>query len=224
MSLGHNAPPSAADDLAAEATTLAATDLPFAIEDDAIAKAVADFGKRATAFLKRAEAARKAEKELWLEGGRRVDTTFREIVTPVSKLLAEAKQMVGDYQAQKMAAERARREAEAARLQAEADRVATAALRGQGDVAAAVESERAAQIATAAVQAAPAELGRVTDNAGAVVAQARSRWEYEITDPAALPREYLIPADVKIAAVVRALKGETNIPGVRVFERLSTVF
>ena len=45
----------------------------------------------------------------------------------------------------------------------------------------------------------------------------RTDWDFEIVDAHALPREYLIPDQVRIRGVVRALKGETNIPGVRVF-------
>jgi hypothetical protein len=45
----------------------------------------------------------------------------------------------------------------------------------------------------------------------------REDWKFEITDLSVVPREYLIADDVKIGRVVRALKGTTNIPGVRVY-------
>ena len=45
----------------------------------------------------------------------------------------------------------------------------------------------------------------------------RELYTYEIVDELALPREYLMPDMKKIGAVVRALKGKTNIPGVKVF-------
>lgn len=44
-------------------------------------------------------------------------------------------------------------------------------------------------------------------------------WDFEITDPAAIPREYMDISETRIRKVVQALKGGTNIPGVRVFER-----
>jgi hypothetical protein len=47
-------------------------------------------------------------------------------------------------------------------------------------------------------------------------------WNFEITDPAALPREFLIPDEAKIRRVVAAMKGDTNIPGVKVVEGYST--
>ena len=42
-------------------------------------------------------------------------------------------------------------------------------------------------------------------------------WTFEVTDLSALPREYMVPDTKKIGAVVRALKGECRIPGVRVW-------
>ena len=45
----------------------------------------------------------------------------------------------------------------------------------------------------------------------------RVAWKYEITDLAALPREFLIPDTVRIGQIVRAMKQDTAIPGVRAF-------
>lgn len=44
-------------------------------------------------------------------------------------------------------------------------------------------------------------------------------WEYEITDKAAIPEQFIIIDMKAIAAMVRTQKGATNIPGVRVFSR-----
>lgn len=46
----------------------------------------------------------------------------------------------------------------------------------------------------------------------------RTTWQYTIVDRDALPREYLMPDEKKIGAMVRAMKGETKIPGVQVFD------
>lgn len=54
-------------------------------------------------------------------------------------------------------------------------------------------------------------------------ARMRTDWKFRITDPAALPREYLVPDEVKIGGVVRALKSATSIPGVEVHS-IETVF
>ena len=45
----------------------------------------------------------------------------------------------------------------------------------------------------------------------------RTDWKHEVVDAASLPREFLMPDHTAIGAIVRARKGETNIPGVRVW-------
>lgn len=47
--------------------------------------------------------------------------------------------------------------------------------------------------------------------------QLRDAWRYEVVDANLVPREYLTIDDKKIGGVVRALKSETNIPGVRIY-------
>lgn len=45
----------------------------------------------------------------------------------------------------------------------------------------------------------------------------REIWKFRIIDASKLPREYLIPDEVKIGQVVRALKSSTNIAGVEAY-------
>lgn len=45
----------------------------------------------------------------------------------------------------------------------------------------------------------------------------RIEWKAEIIDESALPREYLMPNEAKINAIVRASKGSIQIPGVRIY-------
>ncbi len=47
-------------------------------------------------------------------------------------------------------------------------------------------------------------------------------YDFEIVNGVLIPREYLCVAPTKIRAVVRALKTETNIPGIRIVERHRT--
>lgn len=49
----------------------------------------------------------------------------------------------------------------------------------------------------------------------------REAWNFAIENAAALPREYTMPDEKKIGGVVRAMKGETKIPGVRVWSTKS---
>ena len=46
----------------------------------------------------------------------------------------------------------------------------------------------------------------------------RTVWKYRITNETAIPRAYLTPDTVKIGGVVRAMKGNTNIPGILAYE------
>lgn len=45
----------------------------------------------------------------------------------------------------------------------------------------------------------------------------REAWKYEVTNAALVPRDYTKLDEQKIAGVVRAMKGDTNIPGIRVY-------
>jgi len=49
----------------------------------------------------------------------------------------------------------------------------------------------------------------------------RKVWKFEVTDPSKVPDEYKTIDERKIGGVVRALKGDTSIPGVRVWEESS---
>lgn len=54
------------------------------------------------------------------------------------------------------------------------------------------------------------------EGAGAMV----EVWKFEVVDVCALPGEYVLADEVAIGKVVRALKGKTKIPGVRVYSTL----
>lgn len=46
----------------------------------------------------------------------------------------------------------------------------------------------------------------------------RTAWKYRITTEALIPRQYLIPDEKKIGAVIRASQGKINIPGITPYE------
>jgi hypothetical protein len=103
---------------------------------------------------------------------------------------------------QRKADEAARKERE--RLEAQAARAAAA---GKIEKAEALEVRAATVSAPVIHREAPKVAGLST----------REVWRYEIVDATALPREYLTPDTTKIGKVVQALRGDTTIPGVRVF-------
>lgn len=45
----------------------------------------------------------------------------------------------------------------------------------------------------------------------------REDWKAEVTDPAAVPREFLVVDERKLAALARAMKADANVPGVRFY-------
>lgn len=72
--------------------------------------------------------------------------------------------------------------------------------------------ELADEILAAPVVVAPVVVPRMETPAGISY---REVWKFEVLDPNAVPREYLTIDEKKIGGVVRALKGETRIPGIR---------
>ncbi len=76
------------------------------------------------------------------------------------------------------------------------------------------QKELADALLEAPVVVAPIIVPRIETPAGISY---RESWKFEIINPDAVPREYLTIDDKKIGGVVRALKNETRIPGVRVW-------
>ena len=70
--------------------------------------------------------------------------------------------------------------------------------------------ERAAAVVAPVSQAAAPKIG------GIAIPKV---WTFAITDADLIPREYLIVDETRIRKVVTALKGDTRIAGVRVFEQ-----
>ena len=77
--------------------------------------------------------------------------------------------------------------------------------------------EEAAAIIETPVTIAPVVIAKVTPKmeGGPVY---RTIWKFRIMNAALIPREYLIPDEVKIGGVVRSLKAAVSIPGVEVYE------
>jgi len=98
------------------------------------------------------------------------------------------------------AAARRKAQEEAARAQAEADRIIAKA---------AAEEKKLEPVAVVPEKVA---------NDGLAM---RDNWTFEIVDPAVIPRDFLLIDEVKIGKVVRAARGEIQIPGVRIFNNPS---
>jgi len=77
------------------------------------------------------------------------------------------------------------------------------------------DKELAEEIIAAPVEVAPVILAKTTPKVAGVVM--KEIWKFEVTDINQIPREYMMPDLTKIGGVVRALKGQTKIAGVKVY-------
>ena len=125
---------------------------------------------------------------------------------------------------------RAQREKEAAarRAEEEARRKAQEATNEAERVKAQAEAEKARKAAEAAsakahareeaaAEVLPAPVITLPPVEKAAGESAVKVWKYEITDAAAVPRDYMMVDTVKLGAVVRATKGTLAIAGVRIY-------
>jgi hypothetical protein len=147
---------------------------------------------------------------------------------PLKKADAVIKTKVGDYLAREQAkadAERRRLLAEAeAKARAEREARAQAALAAaqaaqeeRDDMTAALAMDEAVQIeAEVIVPTVDLSTAKVVKAAGQSV---RTDWDFEVVDFAKLPDQYKIADDKKIRAVVKAMKGSVEIPGVRIYSK-----
>lgn len=139
-----------------------------------------------------------------------------DLFRPFTDSLASAertlkKRMIGwKNEQERIAREEQRKAEEAARKERERLERQAAKAEAEGRAARAeVLRDRAEFTVPAAPAPATPKVSGIAD---------RKVWRFEIVDAAKLPREYLVPDEKRIGGVVRALKGDTNIPGVRVYE------
>ena len=153
------------------------------------------------------------------------------------RLAAEAARRERERIEREAAMERARAEEAARKARAKAEAAARAAeARGRAELAEARRRQAEEAEAAARLEAEEAEARRrmaaqmmpaapvvehIATKAEGV--HRRRTWRFRITDPAAVPREYLAIDETKIGKVVRALGPDTSIPGVEVYEDSSYV-
>lgn len=198
-------------------------------ESRSLARAVADFRITNTAdyelagsYLTRLKAVAKSLEERRRTMTRPLDEAraaimafFRDPLERLSVAELGLKDSIAAYQrAQREAAERATREAELAAAKEREKlerRAARAAERGH--------EAKAAELASQAAVVVPPLMRPELPKLSGVAS--REVWKYRITDFARLPDAYKREDDKKIGGVVRALKGDTNIPGVEVWVETS---
>lgn len=133
---------------------------------------------------------------------------------PLESVYRSVKRLMSDYDDEQ---ERLRREAEEklreqARKEEEERRLKEAiALEESG------QKEIAAAIMEAPVRVPPVVLPKATPrlDGGPVF---RTVWKYRIVNQNLIPREYMMPDQVKIGGVVRSLKDQCCIPGIEIYK------
>lgn len=174
-----------------------------------------DYLKSVKGLLRQIEDARTRVTKPLNEALRQVNSQAKEASAPLLTAETQIKRAMLTYSAeqerirreeQRKAEEAARKERE--RIEAQAAKAAAA---GKVERAAQLE-ERAATVVAPVIQREAPKVAGVS---------MREVWRFEVTDPAAVPREYLTVDEKKIGAVVRALKGDTQIAGVCVWKEKS---
>lgn len=230
--IGHNSAPSASEKMERARRLAAKVDgwgkkVPT-IDDDEEASVARDFLAAILAEEKAVTAAHKAEKQPFIDGGKKVDEKWR----PVKDLLAACKpplQLLLTKWARKLEAEKAetaRKAAEEAERRAREASAAAAAATTVEEKVAAAAAEKAAVKAQKAAEVAANDRARVTSaSGGARAASLRKTYAAELTSYPIACRTYANHPDVvsvleKLASAdVRAAKGAEAPAGFRVVER-----
>lgn len=197
-----------------------------------VGNAIADM----RALANEIDEARKREGKPLFDAKKSLDTWFKDLAGRIEERRSELQKAADEHARAKAAEERARREreAEAARKRAEeaerkasgAKRAGTAARYEGAAEAAAVEAEEKAR------EAGAGHADLVRSRAGGVTASARASWTFRIDDYSALQATlgplgpFLAREDVEkaIRSIVRIQKGNTDLPGVAVFEDVKATF
>lgn len=198
MTIGHNVPPADADPLrdrlaethgelaSRTADLVGALDRVPATLDESTHDKAAAFVKQIKTHAKTVDAARVAEKEPYLAGGRTVDAWFGDMADKLKKASASVEQRITAFLRAKAEAERkAREEAEKA-ARVEAERIA-AAIKDEDDLKAALVAEETAVEASRATMASVADLARTRTSYG-VTSTLRTEIVVSVIDKAAACR------------------------------------
>ena len=141
------------------------------------------------------------------------ETEKRRIQAEVERKAREEAEKVA-VELRRQAQDKAQKEAEERRLQ---EAVAAEAAGDKAKAAELLEAPiEAAPVAEVSTPFIPVLSAPKVSGAGAMV----EVWKFEVMDAQAIPREYLTVNESAIGKVVQALKGQTNIPGVRVYSTL----
>lgn len=239
---GHNKAPLAEvlakdfADLAAEVDAAIAkiTGRPAKVVDDTDFAAVGDLAVAARNLGKRIEETRKDETDPLFRAQKDIKAHFDAFADRLARAIKPHQDAADTYTRAKAAEERRLREEEARKLREREAAERAKAEQASGATAARAEgrAEALAAKADAAEEAAnqsAADLVR-TRGAGGTTASASTKWDFAIEDYDAIDLNKLRPflnrdhVEQGIRSMVRVQKGNTNLPGVRVFQDTRAAF
>jgi Xaa-Pro aminopeptidase len=183
------------------------------IADEHICGIATDFREQVKAGIADCDVTRERIKKPVLGAQRLIDGMAKRIKDSLEVLLPIIEQRIAAFLAAKAKAEREAAEREAQRLAAAAQEALQAADRG-GDGEVAIEALQAAQEAEARATASLPELSRVRSVHNSV-AGLSDNWEYGITHPDLVPRQFLMVNDAAVKAAIKG--GAREIPGLSIF-------
>lgn len=184
----------------------------FECKDAATYEGGADVLKTIKGLHREVEGQRKAITQPLNDAKKQVMDLFRPLTDTLSQAERTIKQRLVAWKSeqdriareeQRKAEAKAQRERE--RLQKQADE---AAAKGREDRAQTLQDRAASTVAAPPPPAAPKVSG----------VQTRTVWRFRVVDASKVPDKYKVVDEKKIGGVVRALKGDTEIPGVEVWE------
>lgn len=190
----------------------------FRAPEDKLAKAEAGIKRAMVTYQDEQERLRREEQRKAEEAARRERERLAEQAREAERKAREK------AEAERRAAEEARKAAEkaAAEGRAEEARKAAAAAAAAEARAAATEAKAAERVEAIETRAAAVVAPIISREPPKVAGVAtREVWKFQVENPALVPREYCVVDEAKIRKVVAALKGDTTIPGVRVYAEKS---
>jgi len=187
-----------------------------------------ELGKACSARIKLVEEKLGPAKKKTYAAYQEVMRVMKSFIDP----LQTAKKLISDraYTWQKVEEERKRKEAEEARRLAEEKAAKKRKAEEDARIALAERiakegmQEQAEEILEAPVVVEVEEVAPPAPKVTVQGASVRENWNFEIVDESLIPREYMMPDTVKIRRVVKAMKKETKIAGVRVFDAGTVAF
>lgn len=147
-----------------------------------------------------------------------IDARWKEIERPAIEAEAHCDRLLAGYFAEQR---RLKEEAE----RAERERIRKQKEEEEAALKAALEAEEKGQpqvaetILNTAAAAPPSAKISTPEKPKLENVHSRLDYDFEITDPDAIPREYLMPNEMLIRRVVKASKGKVSIPGIKVIAK-----